>query len=379
MQEHLRSPRVRIFVITHVPASFVTDSDGVYEPLHVGRDVMLEKSKDGDRPTANEISGCLILRGDNTGDHISLLNRYLNEMTGVYWAWKNYSSFSTDYVGFCHYRRYFIFDQSSPRPAKRWLPGSDYYRFDFIDPDVIHLAGIAPLYRLLSRCDILSPKKYDTKHLNPRNASCRDRFVEMGHDGELYDFMAAEVLKLNPSFEPEVSELGRSAAHYVGNMFVMRREDFARYCEFIFPILFRIAERVHEETDVCRRRAPAHLAECLTSMYISHATRTDPEIRHGELDLAYVLMTKPEMSSRAALVCMSRLAVSLCLANCLILATGGLLGRKASVTAARQFDEYGGCVRQPLLYKAMAMGRRGTRFLSRRIRKLVSSGSLIIV
>ena len=47
------------------------------------------------------------LHFDDSGDNISSLNHALNEMTSIYWFWKNYDWRSLDYVGFNHYRRLF--------------------------------------------------------------------------------------------------------------------------------------------------------------------------------------------------------------------------------------------------------------------------------
>ena len=45
-------------------------------------------------------------RSDREGESIADLNPYINECTGLYWIWKNAQE---DYVGLCHYRRYFSF------------------------------------------------------------------------------------------------------------------------------------------------------------------------------------------------------------------------------------------------------------------------------
>ena len=79
---------VKIFAMTH--KKFVPPPDGMYVPLQVGR-------------ACHQPLG---YAGDDTGDHISELNAYFSELTGVYWLWKNYRD--ADILGVCHYRRYFI-------------------------------------------------------------------------------------------------------------------------------------------------------------------------------------------------------------------------------------------------------------------------------
>lgn len=46
---------------------------------------------------------------DNTGDNIAKYNGNLNEMTVIYWLYKNIEA---DYYGLFHYRRYLPFDKT---------------------------------------------------------------------------------------------------------------------------------------------------------------------------------------------------------------------------------------------------------------------------
>ena len=52
---------------------------------------------------------------DNTGDNISSKNSFYGEYTFYYWVWKNdlKKKFDTDWVGFCHYRRFWLKDNKS--------------------------------------------------------------------------------------------------------------------------------------------------------------------------------------------------------------------------------------------------------------------------
>ena len=67
-------------------------------PMHCGRSVAMEKSKDG-KISQDDYNWCLDnLIGDNTGENISDLNREVNEMTAIYWVWKNYNEFAEIYT-----------------------------------------------------------------------------------------------------------------------------------------------------------------------------------------------------------------------------------------------------------------------------------------
>lgn len=83
--------KVKIFVCCHKPDSVLRNN--VYTPLHVGRanSKFKEEMKD--------------MLGDDTGENISDKNAYYSEATGIYWIWKNVHD--AEYVGLCHYRRFF--------------------------------------------------------------------------------------------------------------------------------------------------------------------------------------------------------------------------------------------------------------------------------
>lgn len=77
---------IKILVAAH--KAYWMPENPVYLPLQVGAE---GKPKLGYTP-------------DNTGDNISAKNPCFCELTGLYWAWKN---LDCEYIGLCHYRRYF--------------------------------------------------------------------------------------------------------------------------------------------------------------------------------------------------------------------------------------------------------------------------------
>lgn len=170
------------------------------------------------------------LHFDDTGDNISEHNHALNEMTSIYWFWKNYPWKNLDYVGFNHYRRVF-------KPANI----SDFMNYDVI---------VAKHYKF----NIDLEQQYFLSH----NLNDMKIFVgvlsfikqKTGVDFQNY-------LHQNYMFAP-------------CNMFLMKSKLFNQYCEFMFPCLFKAMKYVHLEDDKYQHRAIAFLSERLTSFWFSN-------------------------------------------------------------------------------------------------------------
>ena len=263
-------PSLKVLVAYHRRSLVVRDD--VYVPILAGAAVTAERSKDGKIFLERDFLSELQYR-DDSGTNVSVMNRSLNEMSVVYWAWKNYEALGDpDFFGLAHYRRFFIADELLPLPRHRWYPKSELYLYGDEETFKAAISSQSLLARL-SDADVLCSYRYPAACLK-RGASlrsCRDRFVQMmGADkGFLYDEMERLVLAARPDMRAEIEYMRSHSDHYVCNMFVMPKAEFFRYCEFIFPILFKLAEMNAGETDVERSRAPGFLAEFLTSLFIS--------------------------------------------------------------------------------------------------------------
>lgn len=82
--------QTKILICTHMAGSCLTSN--VYQPILVGKAL---------RPDLH-----LPFIGDDSGENMSTQNGTYCELTAHYWAWKNLNA---DYIGICHYRRYFDF------------------------------------------------------------------------------------------------------------------------------------------------------------------------------------------------------------------------------------------------------------------------------
>lgn len=138
---------------------------------------------------------------DNVGDNISTMNDFFNELTVFYWVWKNYEM--KDYVGMCSYRRYFDF-----------FDDIDFIKYYLKDYDIILPLGT-------TTNNINNLEQYDTCH-------------------NINDLMLALTILLEkyPSYKDDVDFVLHTNELYANNMFIMKKEDYIKYCEFLFDILF---------------------------------------------------------------------------------------------------------------------------------------------
>ena len=188
-------------VAAHKP--YWMPEDGVYLPVHVGA-----AGKDDISPSWQR---------DDEGDNISFLNPYYCELTALYWAWKNLQA---DYVGLCHYRRYFghrVLFGSLARKRR-----AIFSVFDYED--------------LLSRADVILPKK--------RNYYIETVYSQYAHAHSASDLDKAReiVSEMCPEYLAAWEKVMHSRRIYILNMFVMRRELFHDYCEWLFAIIDEFAK-----------------------------------------------------------------------------------------------------------------------------------------
>lgn len=195
---------IKILVATH--KKYQMPAEPMYVPIHVGK----------------EGKSDLGYTGDNTGENVSTTNPRLCELTGLYWAWKNLKA---DYIGLVHYRRYFT--------AKSLIKRIGKNKFDCIISE-------KELSSFLSEYNLILPKqrKYYIESLY-------SHFVHLPYTFEKDIKVLREVIS---EVQPEYLQafdtvMNRSHAHMF-NMFVMKKEHFDNYCEWLFPIIFEADKRI---------------------------------------------------------------------------------------------------------------------------------------
>lgn len=193
---------IKILVATH--KKYWMPADDVYLPLHVGREGKAD----------------LGYIGDNTGSNISVKNVNYCELTGLYWAWKN---LKCDYIGLCHYRRYFaskkLYTSNAEKKKAVILHRKDYEK-------------------LLQEYDVILPVKRNYYIETVR------RQYEHAHNKSDLDEAERIVKELYPEYSVAFTKvMGRTKLHIL-NMFVMKKILFDEYCSWLFSILFELEKRI---------------------------------------------------------------------------------------------------------------------------------------
>ena len=209
---------IKIVVAAH--KNYEMPSDPMYLPVHVGA-------------AGKESIG---YQRDDEGENISLKNPEYCELTGIYWAWKNLEA---DYIGLAHYRRHF-----GKSPDK------------LLDTDSAK--------KLLEKCDVIVPKIRNyyienlySHYVNTLHADPLDKTFEI-------------IKEKYPDYAPEMQKLHTRKSAHMFNMFIMKKEYFDAYCEWLFDILGELETRVDSsQYDTFHARFYGRVSELLLDVWLN--------------------------------------------------------------------------------------------------------------
>ncbi len=265
-----KRPMVKVLVGYHKPSPLFKSD--MLIPIHGGRVCAQEATKDG-KLSESEFRWLVNNTiGDDTGDNLSKYNRYINEMSPIYWAWKNYEKLGNpEYIGFMQYAKHLIINPNMEISHREWLPKGEMYGYDFDTYRAACNLTQEHMERVLADADILCAMKYNVFNCDG-SSTCRQRLDNLanGRGAEVFDVMKKSILCRWPDKAKYLEELEQNSIHYPLNIFVIKKELFFQYCEFIFDILLDILETVDfSDATVVQKRAPAFASEFLTSIFIS--------------------------------------------------------------------------------------------------------------
>lgn len=193
---------------------------------------------------------------DDEGDNISNKNSTYCELTALYWAWKNVHS---DIKGLCHYRRYLAHHAHALNQEKNILTKKEIEAY----LQKADLLTVKPEYRTLKFS--WYPCEQDLQHDRP------------------YIYTKKAVSELCPEYLPEVEKFYRSNKISPLNIIIAKSEFYNKYCEWLFPLAFRIEELLKQDGGVPSREI-GFISERFLTIWIMH--------NHNKLNVRYFPITK---------------------------------------------------------------------------------------
>lgn len=233
---------IKIYIAMHKPAILPHNLEG-YCPIQVGTTV-----KDEFLPLHDDI-----------GDNISQKNDRYCELTALYWAWKN--DIKSDYIGLCHYRRYFSFRHNIPLYShiKKYFH-QDSMHFPYERKVHINSASISHIFKTN---DIILPKPFRA------DVTIQDQYIQ-GHNQHDLCVLHTILIEMYPEYERAWDIVMNGSELSLFNMFITRKNIFENYMTWLFGILFQVEKYIPPKEDAYQNRTFGFMAERLLNIYIVH-------------------------------------------------------------------------------------------------------------
>lgn len=258
---------LHIVVCTH-QAGYIYGSE-ILRPIIVGAANMGEdKIQSLQKSIAAKTGGGEQILLDSSGDNISHLNANFCELTAMYWAWKNVDS---SYYGLFHYRR--VLDFSGKTRRKKRL---DVNRVNVKPSDIVRKFRLdrgtilAELEKspIILASPIIVPHGFEVSSaISQYDIYARDhrkRDLDI-----VIDIIRAKFPHLVESMEAVLFTPGTPLSWC--NMFVMRKDLYQEYCEFLFGTLLEAQARIDlKGYNAYQSRIYGFIAERLLNVFVRY-------------------------------------------------------------------------------------------------------------
>ncbi len=199
----------KIYVVTHKDAKLDALPEG-YEIIHAGH------------AQAKIDFGYI---GDDTGDNISRLNLYLNEITALYWLWKHTRH---KLIGFVHYRRFFTSD------------GENFLSLEAAE-EILRENDI-----IVNDCKFGYIALYDWKIMQS------GRELSEHVMNTIRKYIAAR----QPDYLAAYDRVNNSFGVFCYEIFITRRKIFDDYCAWLFSFIIDATEEILATTNLASSDDP---------------------------------------------------------------------------------------------------------------------------
>lgn len=201
--------------------------------------------------------------GDDTGDNISHLNLYLNEITALYWMWKNTTN---TIVGLCHYRRFFTESDDT-----------DFSYDKILSKDAAQ--------KILERYDMIVSAIY-YGGLTQREwieNDCGDYLTNLAEA-----IFKKHILQAQPDYLDSFEYVMNSSTLYKCHLFITRRNVLNAYCRWLFSFLIDATEEILQKVNLAELPfSPRRLAAFFTERMLTVWLRKN-RLRVKELEFMFI-------------------------------------------------------------------------------------------
>lgn len=230
---------VKVLVATH--KNYKMPKDPLYLPVFVGKDL---------HPDVNHS-----FQGDNSGKNISRLNGKYNELTALYWGWKN---LNLDALGLVHYRRYLSLNKSK---------------------NLKNVLSLKQAQVLLNKSDIILPRQ-------------RNYYIESNeshylhaHESEPYMVMKRIIDHDYPAYSASFNRMAKSTHAHMFNMFIMKKKPLDDYCTWLFAVLKKVDEHIDTtKYSTYEKRVLGFLSELLLDVWLG----SHPQYKTREINFVFI-------------------------------------------------------------------------------------------
>ena len=247
---------IKVLVVAH--KFYKMPKDSIYMPIQVGN---AKESFKG-------------FYRDNMGDNIADKNPRLCELTAVYWAWKNLKS---DYIGVTHYRRHFTKSRKISRIFRNKL-------------DLVLTRS--QLEAELNKDVVIVPnkRKYYIETIE-------SHFIHLPYTFERdYRVLRQVIDELTPEYISAYDTVMNRTWAHMFNMFIMKREWFEEYCNWLFSILLECDRRIDVTGySYAEKREVAYFGEFMLDIWMEKKG-----IPYKELDV--IFLEKQNLIKKALLL-----------------------------------------------------------------------------
>lgn len=223
---------------------------------------------------------------DNVGDNISSKNGMYCELTAQYWAWKNVEA---DYYGFMHYRRYFSFNPS--QLEEDTFGNVLYERLDTQAVEDLRLSE-KNIESFVNNYDVICTEGQNIAGLGQGKTVWEHYKNSPHHRLEDMQKILDIISEQYPDYLDAAQEYMKSRTAYFCNMYILRKDIFNEYSEWLFGILKEHEKRSDfSDYDVDEYRVSGFLAERLWGIYYTWLKKNHGELRFKEVQRSFFTET----------------------------------------------------------------------------------------